>query len=1046
CISRASGEILWRKDLTDCHALVGLARADEAIDEATAKPNDAGRGRLVLQGIGLECLDAVTGTRLWRWRPDRKSGPIHGRSALGGPYVYLPTESGLYRLRIGDGGTHSFDPWRALSVDGGPVGNLIVRPDCILGFDSGRLVKISAAPREAAGAGGRKLTSAPAPGKIEITGTARRDISIRSSGLPPAELGPPLVARWHLGGGPATVHRPPPRSSSFGEASSPGREAARDGTGELYIRLGDGLARISPEEQRIVWQSRIVPGVWGLAFTGDMVLAVYRRHIYAFDRATGACLWTRSVLPETSGFTPVDLRDERRNYVVVGATSHGVTVRHADAHYVHGLDPKTRRRILELELREVYHATCLRGELVLVRHEHGKLLVEGRKLPGAFSGAGGAGRKPVAGDVLWHEDLQVRRSGDTGTILSPDGRDLYIYGGGKLARMSLSLREAVFTRPVAALRDVRLRFEGGHLVILGKGGGKEWKSIAVEPETGKVLLEARADDAGKRPEGRAYTYSPGRAVGVFRDDKKKRYSAVCLSVPGGKELWKVALGSHEERMVGGVAAGRYWVQLHARDHGARPGGGRIRSLLYRLVDVRTGKVVGEGDLPGGMHDKHDRRSPWQPHGVPAVYTGRYLVYGTRQGVFAAGGPGVSFGGAEKVGAGSGFGKGGTPVPWTGDGRAADVPPPTSVHASLIRATTEHLWRRPERLPPPEREGASEFVATYAPPYYQALTSGAPTRVDGRLDDWAGSRPIVLDHPLQVRALAAGGRKSEWTGPEDLSARAHVSFDARYVYLAVEVTDDRHVGPGRGASLITGDSILLAIDPEGSSFDEFRPGSDLVLQAAMVEGRPRLVQLSGRPVDPIGPAAAVAREAPRGEGPGPAETEKDRASLAVVRRGGSLVYELALPWSALRERLEERPGLKRTIGLGVAVIDSDGGDGPSSAIEWGAGLPLGEGRSGVRPRLFGRVKLFWGVDLPEDFLSDRGTGKPCDVVIRNRLNKPVTVWWFDFDGRLRKYHDLAPGQTIKQNTYDGHRWEARVDGLTVSLFSASVARPAWDIGG
>ncbi|MHC4504336.1 MAG: outer membrane protein assembly factor BamB family protein, partial [Planctomycetota bacterium] len=610
CISRASGEILWRKDLTDCHALVGLARADEAIDEATAKPNDAGRGRLVLQGIGLECLDAVTGTRLWRWRPDRKSGPIHGRSALGGPYVYLPTESGLYRLRIGDGGTHSFDPWRALSVDGGPVGNLIVRPDCILGFDSGRLVKISAAPREAAGAGGRKLTSAPAPGKIEITGTARRDISIRSSGLPPAELGPPLVARWHLGGGPATVHRPPPRSSSFGEASSPGREAARDGTGELYIRLGDGLARISPEEQRIVWQSRIVPGVWGLAFTGDMVLAVYRRHIYAFDRATGACLWTRSVLPETSGFTPVDLRDERRNYVVVGATSHGVTVRHADAHYVHVLDPKTGRRILELELREVYHATCLRGELVLVRHEHGKLLVEGRKLPGAFSGAGGAGRKPVAGDVLWHEDLQVRRSGDTGTILSPDGRDLYIYGGGKLARMSLSLREAVFTRPVAALRDVRLRFEGGHLVILGKGGGKEWKSIAVEPETGKVLLEARADDAGKRPEGRAYTYSPGRAVGVFRDDKKKRYSAVCLSVPGGKELWKVALGSHEERMVGGVAAGRYWVQLHARDHGPRPGGGRIRRLLYRLVDVRSGKVVGEGELPGAMHDKHDRRSPW----------------------------------------------------------------------------------------------------------------------------------------------------------------------------------------------------------------------------------------------------------------------------------------------------------------------------------------------------------------------------------------------------------------------------------------------------
>jgi hypothetical protein len=645
---------------------------------------------------------------------------------------------------------------------------------------------------------------------------------------------------------------------------------------------------------------------------------------------------------------------------------------------------------------------------------------------------------------LWHEDLQVRRSGDTGTLLSPDGRDLYIYGGGKLARMSLSLRKEVFTRPVAALRDVTLRFEGGHLVILGKGGGKEWKSIAVDPETGKVLLEARADDAGKRPEGRAYTYSPGRAVGVFRDDKKKRYSAVCLSVPGGKELWKVAVGSHEERMVGGVAAGRYWVQLHARDLGPRPGGGRIRRLLYRLVDVRTGKVAAEGELPGAMHDKHDRRSPWMPHGVPAVYTGRYLVYGTRQGVFAAGGPGITFAGDAKGGAGRGVGKGDAPVPWTGGERAAAGPPPASAHASLIRATTAHLWRRWREVPPAQREGASEFVATYAPPYYQALTSGAPMRVDGRLEDWTGSRPIVLDHPLQVRALAPGGRTSAWTGPEDLSARAHVSFDTRYVYLAVEVTDDRHVGPGRGASLITGDSILLAVDPEGYSSDEFHPGRDIVLQAAMVEGRPRLVQLSGRPVDPVGPAAAVALEAPQGEEPGPAE--KDRSSLAVVRRGGSLVYELALPWSALRERPDERPGLKRTIGLGIAVIDSDGGDGPSSAIEWGAGLPLGEGRSGVRPSLFGRVKLFWGVDLPEDFTSSSGTGKPCDVVIRNRLNKPVTVWWFDFDGRLRKYHDLAPGQTIKQNTYDGHRWEARSGGLTVSLFSASAAKPTWDIGG
>ena len=85
----------------------------------------------------------------------------------------------------------------------------------------------------------------------------------------------------------------------------------------------------------------------------------------------------------------------------------------------------------------------------------------------------------------------------------------------------------------------------------------------------------------------------------------------------------------------------------------------------------------------------------------------------------------------------------------------------------------------------------------------------------------------------------------------------------------------------------------------------------------------------------------------------------------------------------------------------------------------------------------------GVEPPPEYAM-RSAGSGCTITIRNMLDKPVAIYWVSSDRRLTKYHDLQPGQTVQQNTYYGHEWEAHIDGKPVSWFAASKGALEWTI--
>jgi len=93
-----------------------------------------------------------------------------------------------------------------------------------------------------------------------------------------------------------------------------------------------------------------------------------------------------------------------------------------------------------------------------------------------------------------------------------------------------------------------------------------------------------------------------------------------------------------------------------------------------------------------------------------------------------------------------------------------------------------------------------------------------------------------------------------------------------------------------------------------------------------------------------------------------------------------------------------------------------------------------------------VRNLLGVEPPKEyqFGGAADAGAECTVTIRNTLGEPVGVYWVTFEGDLRKYHDLQPGQEIQQHTYVGHQWEAQTGAGTVSRYTASAATPVWEV--
>jgi len=103
-----------------------------------------------------------------------------------------------------------------------------------------------------------------------------------------------------------------------------------------------------------------------------------------------------------------------------------------------------------------------------------------------------------------------------------------------------------------------------------------------------------------------------------------------------------------------------------------------------------------------------------------------------------------------------------------------------------------------------------------------VTTSLPARVDlaaclrlpeakvtADLAAFAARPGFALDQRSQVYPPDPG---IGWSGPDDLSAKAWVAWDERYLYFAARVRDKIHFAPNDGPGYWNGDSIQLAIDP------------------------------------------------------------------------------------------------------------------------------------------------------------------------------------------------------------------------------------------
>ncbi|MGN1274886.1 MAG: hypothetical protein ACI4UF_09860, partial [Thermoguttaceae bacterium] len=189
-------------------------------------------------------------------------------------------------------------------------------------------------------------------------------------------------------------------------------------------------------------------------------------------------------------------------------------------------------------------------------------------------------------------------------------------------------------------------------------------------------------------------------------------------------------------------------------------------------------------------------------------------------------------------------------------------------------------------------------------------------IDGDLSDFQKSAPIPLLGENQVKALDPA---YVWS-PKNASAAAYFNYDENFLYLGVEVLDDRHIAEKTEAECANYDSVRVAIHPMNRLPGEESRAFCFDLSSAAPGG-------SGK--------HTLYRPAEYSGGLKSGSLAKDSSvyDFVVKRDGNRTVYELAMPWSDLGGPA----GIIGTkIGVSLRLTDCDGRK-PEAYILWGEGL-------------------------------------------------------------------------------------------------------------
>jgi len=166
------------------------------------------------------------------------------------------------------------------------------------------------------------------------------------------------------------------------------------------------------------------------------------------------------------------------------------------------------------------------------------------------------------------------------------------------------------------------------------------------------------------------------------------------------------------------------------------------------------------------------------------------------------------------------------------------------------------------------------------------------RMDGDLMETNSLKPMVLAERTAVLPADPG---IPWNGPEDLSVRAWLGYDAENLYFAARVTDDIHVVEREDVGgFWQSDSIQMALDPENDSRESYTK-DDVEIGLVLGKDQP-LVYRTAPDLKPIA------------------------GEVRIKREGTETIYEAAIPW---RELGIEPPQPGKVMAINFIVNDNDG---------------------------------------------------------------------------------------------------------------------------
>lgn len=96
------------------------------------------------------------------------------------------------------------------------------------------------------------------------------------------------------------------------------------------------------------------------------------------------------------------------------------------------------------------------------------------------------------------------------------------------------------------------------------------------------------------------------------------------------------------------------------------------------------------------------------------------------------------------------------------------------------------------------------------------------RIDGKLTEWEKAKKYAIK--IDSLEYLVAGSASEYEGGKDIAGTFYVMWDAQYLYIAAEITDDKVFVDHTGAYLFQSDGIQVFVSFDGVGYDRTSYGA------------------------------------------------------------------------------------------------------------------------------------------------------------------------------------------------------------------------------